>query len=207
MATEVERAIEAIVMVAEDPIPPHLLAQILEVPPARVEELCQSLAESYVAEDRGFELVRVAGGYRFQSHSDLAGYVERFALEGQSSRLSAAALETLALVAYKQPISRAQVSEVRGVSVDGVMRTLQHRGYVAEVGRDPGPGQAVLYGTTARFLEKLGIDSLDVLPPLAQFVPGPEVMDALDAGLRHGGGQHSTEVTTTTDEGLSGESP
>jgi segregation and condensation protein B len=83
-------------------------------------------------------------------------------------------------------VSRAQVSEVRGVSVDGVMRTLQHRGYVAEVGRDPGPGQAVLYGTTTRFLEKLGIDSLEQLPALAQFVPGPEVIEALDAGLRHG---------------------
>jgi segregation and condensation protein B len=185
MATEVERAIEAIVMVAEEPIPPHLLAQILEVTPARVEEVCGQLAESYRADDRGFELVRVAGGYRFQSHSDLAPYVERFALEGQSSRLSAAALETLALVAYKQPVSRAQVAEVRGVTVDGVMRTLQHRGYVAEVARDPGPGQAVLYGTTTLFLEKLGLDSLEQLPPLADFVPGAEVMDALDASLRH----------------------
>ena len=185
MATEVERAIEAIVMVTEEPIPPHLLAQILEVTPARVEEVCQQLAESYRADDRGFELVRVAGGYRFQSHPDLSPYVERFALEGQASRLSAAALETLALVAYKQPVSRAQVAEVRGVTVDGVMRTLQHRGYVTEVARDPGPGQAILYGTTTLFLEKLGIDSLGQLPPLADFVPGAEVMDALDASLRH----------------------
>ncbi|MDP9074789.1 MAG: SMC-Scp complex subunit ScpB, partial [Actinomycetota bacterium] len=185
MATEVERAIEAIVMVAEEPIPPHLLAQILEVAPARVEEVCAQLAEAYAAEDRGFMLVRVAGGYRYQSHPDLAGYVERFALEGQSPRLSGAALETLALVAYKQPVSRAQISDVRGVTVDGVMRTLQQRGYVAEVARDPGPGQAVLYGTTRLFLERLGLDSIDQLPPLAGFVPGPEVMDALDAGLGH----------------------
>ncbi|MDQ6614231.1 MAG: SMC-Scp complex subunit ScpB [Actinomycetota bacterium] len=206
MATEVERAIEAIVMVAEEPVPPHLLAQILEVPPARVEELCRTLADSYLADDRGFELLRVAGGYRFQSHPDLAGYVERFALEGQSGRLSAAALETVALVAYKQPISRAQVAEVRGVSVDGVMRTLQHRGYVAEVGRDPGPGQAVLYGTTTRFLEKLGIDSLDQLPPLAQFVPGPEVMDALDAGLRHGGAT-SLPGVARADDGSADDEP
>lgn len=202
MAFEVERAIEAIVMVAEEPIPPHLLAQILEVSPASVEELCDRLAESYRAEDRGFELVRVAGGYRFQSHPDLAGYVERFALEGQSSKLSAAALETLALVAYKQPVSRAQVSEVRGVNVDGVMRTLQHRGYVTEVGRDPGPGQAVLYGTTARFLERMGIDSLADLPPLAQFVPGSEVMEALDAGLRHGGAARATEAADAMADGL-----
>jgi segregation and condensation protein B len=200
MATEVERAIEAIVMVAEEPVAPHLLAQILEVAPGRVEELCRQLAEAYQAEDRGFQLVRVAGGYRFQSHPDLAGYVERFALEGQSSRLSAAALETLALVAYKQPVSRAQLAEVRGVNVDGVMRTLQHRGYVTEVARDPGPGQAVLYGTTRRFLEKLGLDSLGDLPPLAQFVPGPEVMDALDAGLRHGAGRASPEGAPADEE-------
>ena len=110
MASEAQRAIEAILMVAEEPIEPHLLAQILEVSPARVEELCAGLAEAYAAEDRGFVLVRVAGGYRFQSHPDLAPYVERFVLEGQSGRLSAAALETLAIVAYKQPVSRAQVA-------------------------------------------------------------------------------------------------
>ena len=159
MATEAERAIEAILMVAEEPIEPHLLAQILEVSPARVEELCAGLAEAYAAEDRGFVLVRVAGGYRFQSHPDLAAYVERFVLEGQSGRLSAAALETLAIVAYKQPVSRAQVASIRGVNVDGVMRTLQQRGYIEEVGRDPGPGQAVLYGTTRLFLETLGLDT------------------------------------------------
>ena len=205
MATEVERAIEAIVMVAEEPVAPHLLAQILEVAPGRVEELCRQLAEAYQAEDRGFQLVRVAGGYRFQSHPDLAAYVERFALEGQSSRLSAAALETLALVAYKQPVSRAQLAEVRGVNVDGVMRTLQHRGYVTEVARDPGPVQAVLYGTTRLFLEKLGLDSLGNLPPLAQFVPGPEVMDALDAGLRHGAARASPEAAPADEESADSE--
>lgn len=199
MASEVERAVEAIVMVAEEPIPPHLLAQILEITPARVEEVCARLAESYAAEDRGFLLVRVAGGYRFQSHPDLAAYVERFALEGQSARLSAAALETLALVAYKQPVSRAQVAEVRGVTVDGVMRTLQHRGYVAEVARDTGPGQAVLYGTTRLFLERLGIDTIGQLPPLADFVPGPEVMEALDASLRHQGGESGRDAVASAE--------
>jgi segregation and condensation protein B len=185
MAGETERAIEAILMVADEPIPPHLLAQILEVSPARVEELCDQLAEGYSTEDRGFVLARVAGGYRFQSHPDLAPYVERFVLQGQSAHLSAAALETLAIVAYKQPVSRAQVASIRGVDVDGVMRTLQQRGLISEVGRDPGPGQAIMYGTSALFLEKLGLDSVDDLPALADFVPGPEVMDALDASLRH----------------------
>ena len=178
------RAIEAILMVAEEPIEPGLLAQLLECTPARIDEMCAELAAAYEADDRGFVLVRVAGGYRFQSHPDLAAYVERFVLEGQSARLSAAALETLAIVAYKQPVSRMQVSAIRGVDVDGVMRTLQQRGYVEEVARDPGPGQAVLYGTTRLFLEKLGIDSVDDLPLLGQFVPGAEVVEALEQGLR-----------------------
>ncbi len=184
MADEVHRAIEAIVMVAEAPVEAVLLAQLLELPVERVEELCSELALSYEAEDRGFQLQRIAGGYRFASHPDLAPYVERFVLEGQSTRLSGAALETLAIVAYKQPVSRVQVSAIRGVDADGVLRTLVQRGYVAEVARDPGPGQAVLYGTTPTFLERLGLDSLDDLPPLGAFVPGAEVVEALEQGLR-----------------------
>jgi segregation and condensation protein B len=183
MATEEMRAIEAVLMVADEPVEPGFLAQLLEVTPARVEEMCAELAQSYDNDDRGFVLVRVAGGYRFQSHVDMAPYVERFVLEGQSARLSAAALETLAIVAYKQPVSRAQVASIRGVNVDGVMRTLQVRGYVEEVARDPGPGQAVLYGTSRLFLERLGVDSIDDLPPLGQFVPGAEVVEALEHGL------------------------
>lgn len=182
--TEAAKAIEAILMVAQEPVEPHLLAQLLEVAPAIVEELCDHLAATYRGDDRGFELVRVAGGYRFQSRADLAPYVERFVLEGQSSRLSAAALETLAIVAYKQPISRAQVASIRGVNVDGVMRTLQQRGYLVETGRDPGPGQAVLFGTSREFLERLGLDSLDDLPPIAELFPDAAVMEALERGLR-----------------------
>ena len=185
-SSEARRAIEAILMVADEPLEPHLLAQLLEVSPARVEELCAELVDAYEADERGFVLARVAGGFRFQSHPDLAPYVERFALEGQSARLSAAALETLAIVAYKQPVSRAQVAAIRGVNVDGVMRTLQLRGYVEEVGRDPGPGLAVLYGTSRLFLERLGLDTVDDLPPLGAFVPGPEVVEVLEQGLRTG---------------------
>jgi segregation and condensation protein B len=185
VAAEAQRAIEAIVMVADHPVEPAFLAQLLEISPARVEELCAELAAAYRDEDRGFELVRVAGGYRFHSHPDLAPYVERFVLEGQAARLSAAALETLAIIAYKQPVSRAQIASIRGVNADGVIRTLQGRGFIAEVGRDPGPGQAVLYGTTPLLLERLGLDRVEDLPPLAQFVPGPEIMDALEQSLRH----------------------
>ncbi len=181
-----ERAIEAVVLVAEEPVPPDLLAQLLEIPTTRVVELCDALGARYEEEGRGFQLVRVAGGYRFQSHPDCAPWVERFVLEGQSSKMSAAALETLAIVAYKQPVSRAQVAAIRGVNVDGVLRTLTGRGYVAEVARDPGPGQAVLYGTSRMFLERLGLDSLAGLPPLGDFVPGSDVIEALERGLGAG---------------------
>ena len=182
--TETHRALEAILLVADEPAEPQLLAQLLEVSPARVEELCGELAARYATEEHGFVLVKVAGGWRYQTAPDLAAYVERFALEGQSARMSAAALETLAIVAYKQPLSRAQIGAIRGVNVDGVMRTLQHRGYIEEVARDPGPGQAVLFGTTRLFLEKLGLSSLDDLPPLGEFVPSAEVVEALEQGLR-----------------------
>ncbi len=181
---EQRRAIEAVLMVADSPVEPGMLAQLLEVAPSQVDSLCQELAGSYRREERGFVLVKVAGGYRFQSHPDLAPYIERFVLEGQTARLSAAALETLAIVAYKQPISRAQVAAIRGVNADGVLRTLSHRGYVCEVARDPGPGQAVLYGTSPLLLERLGLDKIEDLPPLGDFVPGPEIMDALEQGLR-----------------------
>lgn len=183
MAEEASRAIEAILMVAEGPVEAGLLSQLLELPLTRVEELIEELITGYRREDRGFVVARVAGGYRYQSHPDLAPYLERFVLEGQTAKLSAAALETLAVIAYKQPISRAQVSAVRGVSAEGVMKTLEQRGYITEVARDSGPGQALLYGTTPEFLEKLGLNSLEELPPLGDFVPGAEIMEALEQSL------------------------
>ena len=181
---ELVRAIEAVVMVSSEPVPPQLLAQLLEIPVTTVEVLCARLAELYEEGGHGFQLVRVAGGYRYQSHPDQVAYVERFVLDGQSARMSSAATETLAIVAYKQPISRGQIASIRGVDPDGVLRTLQARGYIDQVGRDPGPGQAVLWGTTERFLEQLGLDSIADLPPLAGFVPGAEVVEALEHGLR-----------------------
>ncbi len=184
MNHETRRAFEAIILVASDPVDPQLLAQLLEVSQTDVEAMAMELAGQYDAENRGFQLVRVAGGYRFQSHVDAAPYVERFVLEGQSARLSAAALETLAIVAYKQPISRAQVAAIRGVDPDGVLRTLQQRGYVTPIGRDAGPGQAVMWGTTSTFLERLGLDSVSQLPPIAEFLPGADVVEALERGLR-----------------------
>lgn len=182
--SEARRALEAILLVAESPVAPMQLGQLLELAPTEVERLCRELAAGYEEAERGFVLVRVAGGWQLQTAPDLDAYIERYVLEGQTARLSAAALETLAIVAYKQPVSRAQVAAVRGVNVDGVMRTLQVRGYIEEVARDPGPGQATLFGTSTTFLERLGLDSLADLPPLAQFVPGPEAVEAFEVGLR-----------------------
>jgi segregation and condensation protein B len=179
-----QAAIEAVLIAATEPVPPQLLAELLEVPIEHLEALCRDLSARYEDEERGFELVRVAGGYRFQSHPAYRGYVERFVLDDQPQRLSAAALETLAIVAYKQPISRAQLSAIRGVNVEGVMRLLVQRGYVAAVGHDDGPGQAVLFGTTEHFLERLGLDSLAELPPLERFVPEAETVEALEQVLR-----------------------
>jgi segregation and condensation protein B len=184
LVAAVKRAIEAVVLVAHEPVPPDLLAQVLEQPAGLVEQWCEELAAAYTAAGHGFELVRVAGGYRYQTRADLTPYVERFVLNDQRARLSGAALETLAIVAYKQPISRAQIASIRGVDPDGVLRTLVARGYVDEVARDAGPGQAVLFGTTSAFLEKLGLDSLDDLPPIAEFIPGADVVEALEHGLR-----------------------
>jgi segregation and condensation protein B len=178
------RAIEAIVLVAVEPVPAELLAQLLELPVVVIERLCTELAASYTDAGHGFELVKVAGGYRYQTRADLAPYVERFLLDGQRARMSAAALETLAIVAYKQPISRGQVASIRGVDPDGVLRTLQARGYITEVARDNGPGQAILFGTTPAFLDKLGLASLADLPSIAEFVPGADVVEALEHGLR-----------------------
>lgn len=184
MSSEIRRALEAIIMVADTPVPIEMLSQLTGIASEPLEQTLGELAAEYERDQRGFQLVRVAGGWRYQSHPDQAPYIERFVLEGQSAKLSAAALETLAIVAYKQPISRAQIASIRGVSVDSVVRTLEQRGYIGEVARDPGPGQAVMFGTTPEFLMKMGLDSLSQLPSIADFVPGADVVEALEIGLR-----------------------
>jgi segregation and condensation protein B len=180
------RAVEAVLIVAVEPVPPGLLAELLELPIEQVEPICEELIQSCRSEGRGFQIARIAGGYRVQTHPDLASYVERFANVGVSSRLSAAALETLAIVAYKQPVSRAQIASLRGVNVDGVVRLLEHRGYIIPAGRATGPGQAVLYATTDAFLERLGLDRLDQLPPVADLLPGADAVAELEEQMRPG---------------------
>ncbi|NUR73142.1 MAG: SMC-Scp complex subunit ScpB [Hamadaea sp.] len=176
---ELRSALEAILMVVDEPVGEIMLAQVLEQPTEVVADALLTLAAAYTAENRGFELRRAAGGWRFYTRDAYASYVERFVLDGQSVRLTQAALETLAVVAYKQPVTRSRISAIRGVNCDGVVRTLVSRGLIEECGAEPDSG-AHLYRTTSLFLEKLGLDGLDQLPPLAPFLPDniEEIADA-----------------------------
>jgi segregation and condensation protein B len=195
MNDDLERAVEAVLLVAVEPVPPGLLAELLEEPVERIDEVLAALAQEYTDAGHGFILARIAGGARLQTHPDLASYVERFANRDVSPRLSTAALETLAIVAYRQPVSRGQISSLRGVNVDGVTRLLEQRGYIAVVGHADGPGQPALFGTTDLFLERLGLDSLTQLPPVEDFLPGPEVAGQFEEEL-----QASLGVDVGTDD-------
>ena len=172
-----EGCLEAVLMVSDEPLPAVVLAQVLRRPQPEVESALRSLAEEYTADGRGFELREVAGGWRFYSRPEFAAAVQHFVLDGQQARLTQASLETLAVVAYRQPVSRARVSAIRGVNVDSVMRTLTARGLVEEAGEDPSTG-AHLYRTSAYFLERLGVASLDELPELPPHLPTVEDLEA-----------------------------
>jgi segregation and condensation protein B len=166
----VRASLEAILLVADEPVPEVLLAQVLERPRGEIDAALRALAAEYTADGRGFDLREIAGGWRFYTREDCAPLVERFVRDGQEVRLTQAALETLAVIAYRQPVSRARVSAVRGVNCDGVIRTLVLRGLVEDSGTDQETG-AILYRTTGYFLERLGMASLDELPDLAPFLP------------------------------------
>lgn len=170
-------ALEAVLMVVDEPATEEQLAKILQRPRRRIADALRELADEYAAQGRGFELRLVAGGWRFYSRAEYAAAVEGFVLDGQHARLTQAALETLAVVAYRQPVSRSRVSAVRGVNCDGVMRTLLQRGLVGEAGTEPETG-AILYVTTNYFLERMGLRGLDELPELAPFLPEAEAIEA-----------------------------
>jgi segregation and condensation protein B len=176
--------LEAILLVADEPVAENLLAQIVERPTSEVAATLRELSADYTAERRGFDLREVAGGWRYYTRAECAGIVERFVSDGQEVRLTQAALETLAVVAYRQPVSRARVSAVRGVNCDGVMRTLVLRGLVEESGTDAETG-AILFHTTSYFLERLGLARLSDLPELAPFLPD-HLDDELDPGNEPG---------------------
>ncbi|WP_405151508.1 SMC-Scp complex subunit ScpB [Sphaerisporangium sp. NBC_01403] len=163
-------ALEAILLVVDEPVAEVTLAQVLERPSREIAEALTALSAEYTAAGRGFDLREVAGGWRLYTRAECAALVERFVRDGQQTRLTQAALETLAVVAYRQPVSRARVAAVRGVNSDGVMRTLTARGLVEEAGTDP-ESQAMLYRTSSYFLERLGLRSLEELPALAPFLP------------------------------------
>ncbi|MFV2103992.1 SMC-Scp complex subunit ScpB [Micromonospora sp. LOL_024] len=172
-------ALEAILLVVDEPVSELNLAQVLEQSAERVGPMLDEIAAGYTAAGHGFELRRAAGGWRLYTRPEYATYVERFVLDGQSARLTQAALETLAVVAYKQPVTRSRISAIRGVNCDGVIRTLVSRGLAEECGTETDSG-AYLYRTTTMFLEKLGLNSLDDLPPLAPFLPD-DVEELADA--------------------------
>lgn len=161
------RSLEAVLFVADEPMTSASLAQVLESDRATVERLLEELASTYERSGSGLALRRIAGGWRLYTHPDTAPAVERFVMSSRHSRLTKAALETLAIVAYKQPVTRHQVSAIRGVNSEGVLKALVDRGLLAEVGHDQGPGRPILYGTTPEFLERLGLDSVADLPALA----------------------------------------
>src|SRR5215213_9175819 len=175
-------ALEAVLMVVEEPVDEVSLASALGITVDRVALLLGEIAHEYDRDGRGFELRQVAGGWRVYSRPEYAPVVERFVLDGQTAKLTQAALETLAIVAYRQPVSRSRVSAVRGVNVDAVMRTLVTRGLVEEAGADPETG-AVLYRTTTSFLHRLGLTSIDDLPALAPYLPEVDALDETDGGL------------------------
>jgi len=194
----VSGAVEALLLMATEPVPVAELAEAVDAPVAEVEACLADLADFYDRTGRGFELRRVGNGWRYYTRDEHADVIGRWLLEGQRGTLSQAALETLAVVAYLQPISRGRVSAVRGVNVDGVMRTLATRDLIEEVGRDGETG-ARLFGTTAHFLERMGMTSLDQLPPLAPHLPDASALEAelaslADSGLRDAAAVPAAEV-------------
>jgi segregation and condensation protein B len=176
---DVRTALEAVLLVVDEPVADVVLAQIVERPTEEVGRLLAELAAEYDEQGRGFDLRHVSGGWRLYTRESCAPYVERFVRDGQQARLTQAALETLAVVAYRQPVSRSRIAGIRGVNVDAVMRTLVTRGLITEVGTERESG-AILYGTTTYFLERLGLDAVDDLPPLSDYLPDQFALDEDD---------------------------
>jgi segregation and condensation protein B len=174
-----EQQLEAMLTVALEPISAEELADVVEIDAADVTTTLRRLRNEFLEERRGFQLAELASGWVMQSSPDVASWVAKFASRDVSHRLSSAALETLAIIAYRQPISRAQITALRGVNVDGVCRLLEQRQYIEETGRAGGPGQPILYGTTELFLDRMALASLNDLPPIEAFMPPIETANRL----------------------------
>jgi segregation and condensation protein B len=169
------RDLESLLFVSDEPVSSTVLAQALDVERREADELCDRLAKAYEERGAGIVLRNVAGGWRLTTHPGAAPVVEQYVLASRHARLTKAALETVAIVAYKQPVTRHQISAIRGVNSDGVLRALVERGLIDEVGREDAPGRPMLYGTTPEFLERLGLPSLSALPPLAPLLGVPDL--------------------------------
>ncbi|MFZ3062213.1 MAG: SMC-Scp complex subunit ScpB [Actinomycetota bacterium] len=176
--------LEALLFVVDEPLSLKKLSEVTGETEQDVEKALEDLRQDYESGERGIHLKEVAGGYRFYTHPGYASYVEKLVLSSDFRRLTQAALETLAIIAYKQPLTRAEIKEIRGVSVDSVLNNLISKGLVQEVGREQGPGQPALYGTTKRFLESFGLGSLDDLPPLGEFEPAEETKSKIRLKLQ-----------------------
>ncbi len=177
-------ALEAILFVTEAPVPPSELAEVLEIPAGEVEELVEHLAKRLVERDSGLTVRKSGGGYRMYSRADTYPYLERFSTSATARRVSPAALEVLSVIAYRQPVARSQISDIRGVDSDSSVRSLERLGLITEVGRLSVPGNPAIYGTSELFLEKMGINSLSELPPLADHVPPSEIVETLEATFK-----------------------
>ncbi len=181
---DIVAAIESILFVAESPVPAPELSEVLEVSPHEVEQALTDLGERLAGGGSGLVLREAGSGWRLYTRPDLHPFLERFAASPSATKLSKAALEALAVVAYRQPVSRGQVSDIRGVDSEQALRTLERRGLIDIIGHAPGPGQASLFGTNDTFLEKMGLRSLDDLPPLADHVPPPDAVETLERPFR-----------------------
>lgn len=177
------KIIESILILADEPVPASLIGEVLEAPRARVTEVLEALSSSYADEDRGWVLRETAGGWRLYSDPSSDPWLERFVTSNTNTRLTGAALEVLAIIAYRQPISRAQIGEIRGVDSDGVVKTLHQRGLIVEAGRDPGPGTPVMFTVSPEFLERMGLRSTDELPPVSDFMPDADAIEDMEAKL------------------------
>jgi segregation and condensation protein B len=177
------KVIEAILFLADEPVPTRVLGEVLEKPKAEVEALLSSLTTEYRDADRGFVLRQVAGGWRFYTSPDCSPWLERFVRGDRQPRLTGAALEVLAIVAYRGPIARSQITEIRGVESDSVVKTLLQRGLIEEAGREGGPGSPVLFRASGEFLERMGINSVEELPPLREFMPDTEAVEEMESKL------------------------
>jgi segregation and condensation protein B len=183
MSVADRKVMEAMLLLADEPVSAGLMGEVLERSTAEVQEILVRLAQEFVEQDRGFVLREVAGGWRLYTDPDCAPWLERFVQTYQHARLTGAALEVLAIVAYRQPISRTQISEIRGVDSDGVVKTLCQRGLLSEQGRDSSPGTPVLFSVSDMVLERLGLRSVDELPTLSGFMPSPEAVEDMEARL------------------------